>query len=185
MTDNKDEGGPLKDFVNPKSMLTPGVAGGLTMAITNTLYAQFGMSQKYTGLILSFLFALIVFNATGISRWQRAVYFILNGLIIFSVAVGTNAVGNIASPPTLKDKTYAVPMHDLFPSTNTGLVLSNRWKTNAWSTNQWIDISEYLSTNAFGKKAIYAKPLTEFKDQASIGSKWFNSWFDDTKRGGA
>jgi hypothetical protein len=42
-----------KDFLTPGSMLTPGFAGGMTMAITNATANQFGISAPgpaYVGL---------------------------------------------------------------------------------------------------------------------------------------
>jgi len=38
-----------KEFFNPKSMLTPGLCGGVTMLITNALAAQFDAPPNYTG----------------------------------------------------------------------------------------------------------------------------------------
>src|SRR5215468_7304858 len=81
------------EFLNPKSMLTPGIAGGIVMMISNTLLAQFQLPAKWTALSLSFMLALVVFLAAIIPMWQRAIYYIFNALIIFSVAVGANKVG--------------------------------------------------------------------------------------------
>jgi hypothetical protein len=43
---------------------------------------------------LSFLLALVVFLSKAIPLWQRAIFYIFNALIIFSVAVGSNQVGS-------------------------------------------------------------------------------------------
>jgi hypothetical protein len=82
-----------KEFFNPKSMLTPGLCGGVTMLITNALAAQFGAPPNYTGLIVSCLFGLIVFAATATVLWLRFVFWVLNSLIIFSIALGSNQIG--------------------------------------------------------------------------------------------
>ena len=37
----------MNDFLNPKSMLTPGIAGSLIMAITNILWIEFVLPQKW------------------------------------------------------------------------------------------------------------------------------------------
>jgi hypothetical protein len=82
------------EFLNPRSMITPGVAGSITMLITNTLGKQFDLPPNYTGLVLSCLIGLIVFRAVKIPHLgERVLYYIINSLIIFSVAVGTNQAG--------------------------------------------------------------------------------------------
>ena len=97
-----------KDFLNPKSMITPGVAGAITMLITNTLHAQFQLPANWTGLAISFLFGLIVFSATDVAILERAAFWIINSLIIFSVALGSNAAGAAAGRPvhTFSTATY-------------------------------------------------------------------------------
>lgn len=76
-------------------MLTPGIAGSMTMAITNTLAAQFALPPNYMGMVISCMFALVVyfFSAKQHHWYERFVYFVLNSLIIFSVALGTNQTG--------------------------------------------------------------------------------------------
>src|SRR2546425_5917244 len=74
-------------------MLTPGIAGGVTMLIANALWVAFSLPPRWTSLVLSFLLGLLVFVATRVPLWQRAVYYLLNSLIIFSVSIGTNYVG--------------------------------------------------------------------------------------------
>jgi hypothetical protein len=89
-----------KEFLNPSSMLTPGFAGGMTMAITNVVSAQFALSAPgpaYVGLGLSFLFGLLALVSKDVSLLQRGVYYVLNSLVIFVVAVGSNSVGRVAS----------------------------------------------------------------------------------------
>lgn len=91
----------IKEFLNPNSMLTPGVTGSTTMMITNALTRQFeilaGLNSE-VGLLVSFLFGLLIMAAaTALSFWQRGTYYILNSLIIFTVALGTNSVGVAAT----------------------------------------------------------------------------------------
>jgi hypothetical protein len=84
-----------EDFLNPKSMSTPGFAGAITMLITNTISFQFGLSDRwpaFIGLIISFLFGTLVMAKGSLSGWERAVYYVLNSVIIFAVAVGTNTI---------------------------------------------------------------------------------------------
>jgi hypothetical protein len=84
--------GQFQDFLNPKSMLTPGFAGGLTVLINNALGSALGVPWDYLGytaLGISALFAALVL-AAGVPLLQRSIFFILNTLIIFCVAMGSN-----------------------------------------------------------------------------------------------
>ena len=91
----------IDDFLKPESMMTPGVAGAITMTISNTMWVQFGLQQRWSALALSFAFGALVFAATRIPVWQRAVYYVLNSLIIFSAAAGGNYLGYQVSETTL------------------------------------------------------------------------------------
>ena len=71
-----DEGIKLGDFINPNSMITPGAAGGITMAITNVLTSQFdGLPGNWTALILSFLFGSRNHGEGRILRHQQSDHF--------------------------------------------------------------------------------------------------------------
>ncbi|HEY6157920.1 MAG TPA: hypothetical protein VIV88_10730 [Gemmatimonadales bacterium] len=91
----------VDEFLQPKAMLTPGIAGGVTMLIANALWVAFGLPPRWTSLVLSFVLGLLVFVAKGgVPAWQRAVYYLLNSLIIFSVSIGTNYAGaGLTHPP--------------------------------------------------------------------------------------
>jgi len=91
------EGEGMTEWLNPKSMTTPGVAGGLTLMITNTLGNSFGTPLAWTALAISALFGLIVLVVNA-PIWQRAVFWILNSLIIFCVAMGSNIMGIELAP---------------------------------------------------------------------------------------
>lgn len=86
----------IGDFLNPASMLTPGFAGAVAMMISNTLVHAFGLPPAWSALVLSFLLGSIVWVAS-VSLLRGAVYYVLNSLIIFSVAFGTNTLGLGAS----------------------------------------------------------------------------------------
>jgi uncharacterized membrane protein len=83
----------MNDFLNPKSMLTPGVAGSLMMFLVNGLASQFPeLPARYLALFLSFLLGSIVWFAEveGRARMvQKAVYWVLNSLLIFVIGFGT------------------------------------------------------------------------------------------------
>ena len=73
-------------------MLTPGVAGSMTMMITNALATNFNMPRAWLGLGLSFVFGLLVLVSTkGILL--KGLFYVLNSLVIFCVAVGANGIG--------------------------------------------------------------------------------------------
>lgn len=83
----------VHEFFNPKSMLTPGIAGCMIMLITNALWVQFMLPPKWVALVLSFFFVLSIIVKFRASFFEKIFYFIFNGLIIFSLAVGTNIAG--------------------------------------------------------------------------------------------
>jgi hypothetical protein len=93
----------MNDFLNPKSMLTPGLAGSMCMAIANSLWYSFDVPQRYSSLALSYLFATVVLAASVRPLWKRGVFYLLNGLVIFSVAAGTNAA-ELAAAKAAEDK---------------------------------------------------------------------------------
>ena len=100
----------VDEFLQPKAMLTPGIAGGITMLIANTLWVAFSLPPRWTSLVLSFVLGLLVFVAKGggVPLWQRAVYYLLNSLIIFSVSIGTNYAGvGVTRPPAQQNKVAA------------------------------------------------------------------------------
>ena len=80
----------LNDFLNPRSMLTPGLAGGLTMVISTSLYVQFGLPQKWTALTISLVLSLLVVRGQNIPLWERIIYYGLNALFIFSMGLGAH-----------------------------------------------------------------------------------------------
>ena len=82
----------LNQFLTPEAMITPGAAGALTMMITNALALNFDTHRALTGLVISFLFGALVFVVAR-SFLQRSVYYVINSLIIFCVALGANTVG--------------------------------------------------------------------------------------------
>jgi hypothetical protein len=76
-------------FLKPEAMVTPGVAGGLTMMITNTLHSVFPiLPQGGTGLLISAMFGAIVL-ASAVPLWQRAIFYVLNTLVVFCMAMGS------------------------------------------------------------------------------------------------
>ncbi|MCK5052290.1 MAG: hypothetical protein KAS53_11250 [Candidatus Cloacimonetes bacterium] len=77
------------DFLNPESMITPGLAGSITFALTNALTMQLNLPVRWTGIVISFMLGTIVFKAKKLPIWNKLVLYILNSLIIFAFATGT------------------------------------------------------------------------------------------------
>lgn len=89
----------LDSFLTPEAMLTPGVAGAMTMMITNALAQNFELPRAYIGLALSFTMGLLVLVAAK-ALIPKIVFYVLNSLVIFCVAAGANGIGPTpAAPP--------------------------------------------------------------------------------------
>ena len=77
----------LNEFLNPRSMLTPGAAGGLTMFISGNLWVRLSWPQEPTALAISFAFGLLsVVQEKNISLLERIIYCALNTLFIFAIS---------------------------------------------------------------------------------------------------
>jgi hypothetical protein len=91
---------PVGEFLNPKSMLTPGLAGAMTMAITNALCSSFALPRPLIALALSCLLGIVTVGVATMPLWQKAVFTLFNSLFIFAMAVGTSTLGAAqAGPP--------------------------------------------------------------------------------------
>jgi hypothetical protein len=91
----------MNEFLNPKSMTTPGAAGALMMLLANAICASFPeFAFRYVSLSLSLLIGCIVFTSTNLKMWERGAYWIVNSLIIFSMGVGaSNIAANVSAKP--------------------------------------------------------------------------------------
>lgn len=89
----------MNEFLNPKSMSTPGITGALMMLLANSICASFPeLAFRYVSLSLSFLIGSIVFASANLKMWERGAYWIVNSLIIFSMGVGaSNIAANVSS----------------------------------------------------------------------------------------
>lgn len=66
------------DFLNPKSMVTPGAAGAIIMLISNTLWLTFGLPSHWSALLFSILFAAMVVGSYLAPIWQKALLLVFN-----------------------------------------------------------------------------------------------------------
>jgi hypothetical protein len=85
----------MNEFLNPKSMVTPGVAGGVLTFLVNGLAQPFPeLPVRFMALALSFVIgAAVILSAAKMAIAERVAYWVLNSLIIFVVGFGTNHLG--------------------------------------------------------------------------------------------
>jgi hypothetical protein len=107
-------------FLQPQSMITPGVAGGLTMMITNALCYSFPLLHlRGTALIISGMLAAVVL-AHAAPLWQRILYYVLNTLIVFSMSLGAGRLtvdpANTAALPRTAMISFISSAHAQEPS---------------------------------------------------------------------
>ena len=90
----------MNEFLNSKSMITPGVSGALVTVVTATLSSQFGLPAKWIALVTSVVLALVIFFLDQAGRViVRILVLLVNAAIIFSVSVGTNTSATAAKSP--------------------------------------------------------------------------------------
>jgi hypothetical protein len=83
----------MDNFISSKSMITPGIAGSATTMITGTLVTTFGFPGAVTALAISFVFGLMALADKSITIYYKFIFYIINSVTIFSVAVGLNQAG--------------------------------------------------------------------------------------------
>src|SRR5271168_2574992 len=85
----------MSDFLNPKSMVTPGMAGALVMFLSNAICFQFPeIAPRWAALSLSFVLGGIVIAAAQLKYLPAAGFWLINSLIIFAVAAGSAGVAS-------------------------------------------------------------------------------------------
>lgn len=109
----------MNEFLNPKSMATPGAAGAMVMFVANSICFQFPEIEfRWAAIILSFLAGAIVFSSKELNLSHRAAFWALNSLIIFSVGVGTsNIAANVQqSTNGIKSANDSALLNLVFPA---------------------------------------------------------------------
>lgn len=105
----------MNEFLNPKSMLTPGASGAVMMLIANAITNQFPeFPFRYTALFISFLLGALVFMSDSIKGLERPFYWICNSLIIFSVGIGTSNIGHNVSTSVITSNQGITQSSSLF-----------------------------------------------------------------------
>lgn len=147
----------VKDFLNPTSMLTPGIAGGLAVSMSMPLAVNFNLSFKWIVLIVSFLLSfVVVLSFENIkSGALKGLYIVLNTMVIFSVGIGA---GVTVDPPPIP------------PSQN---VLSEN--ANNSNTKMWRIINSFFVSSAYADHTI----VTETNENQSDIEEKSNNHEDD------
>lgn len=114
---------PESEFLNPKSMLTPGAAGAVIMLISNSLWVTFGFPSNWSALLFSFLFALMVVGHYVAPFWHKALLMVFNSLIVFSLGVGTMSMGRVAFGPGGSSQAAASAVHRPAAVTHSNFIL--------------------------------------------------------------
>lgn len=84
----------MKDFLNPKSMMTPGAAGAIMMFLANGLCSQFPeLAFRYVALALSVALASAILKTAAMKVPEKVFYWLMNSLVIFVVGIGASNVG--------------------------------------------------------------------------------------------
>lgn len=97
----------MNDFLNPKSMVTPGAAGAVLMFLVNGICFSFPeLAPRYVALGLSFVIGLVSFAAADLKPVLRGTLWVLNSLIIFTMGMGA---AKVASTASASQQTAAVP----------------------------------------------------------------------------
>jgi hypothetical protein len=161
----------MNEFLNGKSMITPGVAGGLVLAISNTAFTQFGIPSKWSSLVLSFLLGTLVFVGTAGALWQKGILYLVNSAIIFSVAVGTNQVGaglTGASKETTMELALHEPIWPLASPTQTPKPLASPGEIQYEYAEEMLPKPASAPTGAVKLRPAVKPPSRQ----------WFHNWFD-------
>ncbi len=101
------------EIISPKAVWQPYLVGITVMGIANTFWFYFAIQQKWSALTVSFLFSLIIVENYSLKYLSKLTYFILNGLIIFSMAMGNNSI-----IPKITTQSCAPYLSQQFPTTN-------------------------------------------------------------------
>jgi hypothetical protein len=137
-----------KEFINPTSMLTPGIAGALTTGLTMPLALAFDLKYKWVALSISLLISyLIVSNKEWeFSKLKSAAYWFINGLIIFSVSVGAGT--NINPPPSTSANQVAPEIEEILKKLSAfDIIDSEKLGSSFWISNAYADSSNEEPVN--------------------------------------
>ncbi len=87
----------VEEFINPKSMITPGAAAAIVAMVAGAFFSMFGIALPASLIILSFFVGAMVFYSKEfadpkMTKLAKGFFYILNSIIIFAMATGAHAV---------------------------------------------------------------------------------------------
>jgi hypothetical protein len=87
----------VEEFVNPKSMTTPGAMAALVATVAGAFFSMFGIGLPPSLIVLSFFVGVVVFYSKEfadpkMTKWAKGFFYVLNSIIIFAMATGTHAL---------------------------------------------------------------------------------------------
>lgn len=104
----------MDDFLTASPSLTPLTAGATTTTITGTLVSQFNLPGSWVAIVTCIILSSLVKMKPGLSYYQRAIFYLINAITIFTVAMGLNAAG-IAATKSYHDTKPAVVARSVLP----------------------------------------------------------------------
>ncbi|WP_445402024.1 hypothetical protein [Zobellella sp. An-6] len=116
----------VEEFINPKSMLTPGGMAAVVATASGAAFSMFDLSLPLSLLLFSLIFTGVVFHSKeftdgSIGVFSKGFYYLLNAIIIFAMATGTHAVldkekGGLTLELNLINSVYAESLGDDLPA---------------------------------------------------------------------
>jgi hypothetical protein len=168
----------MKEFINPKSMLTPGVAGSLMMLLVNGITYQFPeFPARYLALLLSLLIGAIVWSPQvkeDLPRFQKPLYWILNSMVIFVVGFGT---ANLAA----NAKTPGIANNWLYPLVTTSYAQVVHPQVQQTPTSDQPNVTTNDSLNSQDVKAL-KEELAKEREKNSTLTKQLESQKDSNEK---
>ena len=122
----------IEEFVNPKSMITPGAAAAVVATVSGAFFSMFSIALPVALLIFSLFVGAIVFYSKefaeeGMGIASKIFFYALNSLIIFAMATGTHAVlDNRTTSVAWNTTSFVQPAHAQEKATNIPLLKQNR-----------------------------------------------------------
>ncbi len=83
----------MDDFFTSEPAFTPLMAGTFTLTAAATLATTFGWPGSLTAVIISMLLAVAISINKKISIIKKVVFYLINAMTIFIVAMGLNSAG--------------------------------------------------------------------------------------------
>ncbi len=106
----------VEEFINPKSMITPGAAAAIVATAAGAFFSLFGIVLQVSLIVLSLFVGVIVFHSKEfadpeMTKWAKGFFYILNSIIIFAMATGTHAVFDKTARSAIASISFIRPVY--------------------------------------------------------------------------